>query len=157
MKVVGVGSVGTREWPPEMLGSHVPPGQRNERVIVTKQLSLLPVPWLTTFAYSFDRLLTFSGWRRMKPAIRMFLVGGLAIVLSLIFIAGCQKNDAISQAEKADKINGVDVPRIEEPKAIAEEDFWRHNLKTVRRLAMEHGGLFVDGIHFPYERRPVAL
>jgi hypothetical protein len=29
--------------------------------------------------------------------------------------------------------------------------YWRHNLKTVRRLATERGGVFVDGIHFCYE------
>ena len=29
--------------------------------------------------------------------------------------------------------------------------YWRHNLKTVRRLGAEHGGVFVDAIHFCYE------
>jgi flavodoxin len=29
--------------------------------------------------------------------------------------------------------------------------YWRHNLKTVRRLAMECGGVFADGIYFKYE------
>jgi hypothetical protein len=29
--------------------------------------------------------------------------------------------------------------------------YWRHNMKTVRRLAMERGGIFADGIHFRYE------
>src|SRR5271163_4190496 len=29
--------------------------------------------------------------------------------------------------------------------------YWRHNLKTVRRLATGLGGVFVDGIHFSYE------
>lgn len=29
--------------------------------------------------------------------------------------------------------------------------YWRHNMKTVRRLAMKQGGVFVDGIHFSYE------
>jgi hypothetical protein len=29
--------------------------------------------------------------------------------------------------------------------------YWRHNLKTVRRLGMERGGVFVDGTHFKYE------
>ena len=28
--------------------------------------------------------------------------------------------------------------------------YWRHNLKTVRRLGTKHGGDFVDGIHFRY-------
>jgi len=29
--------------------------------------------------------------------------------------------------------------------------YWRHNMNTVRRLATERGGVFVDGIHFCYE------
>jgi hypothetical protein len=29
--------------------------------------------------------------------------------------------------------------------------YWRHNLKTVRKLGTERGGTFVDGIHFRYE------
>src|ERR1039457_2695932 len=29
--------------------------------------------------------------------------------------------------------------------------YWRHNLKTVRRLGTERGGVFSDGIHFRYE------
>jgi hypothetical protein len=29
--------------------------------------------------------------------------------------------------------------------------YWRHNLKTVRRLGTECGGVFADGIHFRYE------
>jgi len=29
--------------------------------------------------------------------------------------------------------------------------YWRHNMKTVRRLATECGGVFVDGVHFCYE------
>jgi len=29
--------------------------------------------------------------------------------------------------------------------------YWRHNLKTVRRLVTKRGGSFVDGIHFRYE------
>jgi hypothetical protein len=39
-------------------------------------------------------------------------------------ISGCQnKNDAVTQAEKADKINGVAVPSIEETKQIAQDGF----------------------------------
>ena len=45
-------------------------------------------------------------------------------LLMAILLVGCQKkNDAITQAEKAEKINGVAVPSIEETKAIAEEGF----------------------------------
>jgi hypothetical protein len=29
--------------------------------------------------------------------------------------------------------------------------YWKHNLKTVQRLGMKCGGIFVDGIHFAYE------
>ncbi len=29
--------------------------------------------------------------------------------------------------------------------------YWKHNLKTVRRLGTKHGGDFVDGIHFRYQ------
>jgi hypothetical protein len=29
--------------------------------------------------------------------------------------------------------------------------YWRHNMNTVRRLATERGGVFLDGIHFCYE------
>src|SRR5450755_4061129 len=46
------------------------------------------------------------------------------VAMCLAFVAGCsKKNDAISQAEKTDKINGVAVPGIEETKQIAEEGF----------------------------------
>lgn len=29
--------------------------------------------------------------------------------------------------------------------------YWKHNLKTVKRLGTKHGGKFVDGIHFSYQ------
>jgi hypothetical protein len=29
--------------------------------------------------------------------------------------------------------------------------YWRHNLKTVRKLGTERGGVFADGIHFRYQ------
>ena len=29
--------------------------------------------------------------------------------------------------------------------------YWRHNLKTVRRLGTKTGGVFADGIHFRYQ------
>ena len=29
--------------------------------------------------------------------------------------------------------------------------YWRHNLKTVRRLGIKHGGAFAGGIHFRYQ------
>ena len=35
--------------------------------------------------------------------------------------------------------------------SIACRRYWKHNLKTVRRLGVKHGGVFVDGIHFRYQ------
>jgi hypothetical protein len=35
--------------------------------------------------------------------------------------------------------------------AVACRRYWRHNLKTVRRLGTDRGGTFVDGIHFRYQ------
>ena len=29
--------------------------------------------------------------------------------------------------------------------------YWKHNLKTVKRLGMKRGGVFLDGIHFRYQ------
>jgi hypothetical protein len=29
--------------------------------------------------------------------------------------------------------------------------YWKHNLKTVRRLGTKRGGIFVDGLHFRYQ------
>lgn len=35
--------------------------------------------------------------------------------------------------------------------AVACRRYWKHNLKTVKRLGTESGGNFVDGVHFAYE------
>jgi hypothetical protein len=35
--------------------------------------------------------------------------------------------------------------------AVACRRYWRHNLKTVRRLGKHRGGTYVDGIHFRYQ------
>ena len=43
--------------------------------------------------------------------------------MALAFTACDKKNDAISEAAKADKAAGIDAPSIEEVKAIAEEAF----------------------------------
>ncbi len=43
--------------------------------------------------------------------------------IPLALIAGCGKNDSISQAAKKDTAQGVPAPSIEETKAIAEEGF----------------------------------
>ena len=52
-------------------------------------------------------------------------VGRLALLclLAATLATGCKQNDPVSQAEKADKINGVAVPGIEETKQIAQEGF----------------------------------
>src|SRR5271170_3346049 len=47
----------------------------------------------------------------------------LLFFLTATLIAGCKQNDAVNQADKADKINGVAVPGIEETKQIAQEGF----------------------------------
>src|SRR5204863_9930558 len=35
--------------------------------------------------------------------------------------------------------------------------YWRHNLKTVKRLGIERGGVFIDAIHFRYQGGQVRL
>jgi hypothetical protein len=35
--------------------------------------------------------------------------------------------------------------------AVACRRYWKHNLKTVRRLGTDRGGSYVDGIHFRYQ------
>src|SRR3954454_16436143 len=47
----------------------------------------------------------------------------LAYLLTAILLTGCKQNDSVTQAEKADKINGIAVPGIEETKQIAQEGF----------------------------------
>jgi hypothetical protein len=47
----------------------------------------------------------------------------VAAALLVTLATGCQKNYAISQAEKADPINGIAVQGIEETKKIAQEGF----------------------------------
>jgi len=59
----------------------------------------------------------------MNGRICNFCRLAVACALTASIGAGCGKNDSISQAEKADKINGVAVPGIEETKAIAQEGF----------------------------------
>ena len=56
-------------------------------------------------------ILKRSSWARTACAVGLF------------FAVGCNKNDAINQAEKKDAVNGVPVPSIAETKAIAEEGF----------------------------------
>ena len=47
----------------------------------------------------------------------------LIFLLTATMLTSCKQNDSISQAERADKINGISVPGIEQTKAIAEEGF----------------------------------
>jgi len=55
---------------------------------------------------------------------RTFLSLTLVSVISAAFLAGCnQKGDAVSEAKKMDKLAGIEVPGIEETRAIAEEGF----------------------------------
>ena len=41
----------------------------------------------------------------------------------IMVATGCKRNDAVSQAEKSDKLNGTPVPSIEETKQIAQDGF----------------------------------
>lgn len=59
----------------------------------------------------------------MDSRISNFCRFAAACALTASALAGCGKNDAISQAEKQDSINGVPVPSIAETKSIAEEGF----------------------------------
>jgi hypothetical protein len=55
---------------------------------------------------------------------RISLATASASALAVMLLSGCgSKNDAISQAEKKDAINGVPVPSHGEAKAIAQEGF----------------------------------
>jgi hypothetical protein len=47
----------------------------------------------------------------------------LCLLAVTALFTGCKKNDAITQANQADKVNGVAVPSIEETKQIAQEGF----------------------------------
>ena len=56
----------------------------------------------------------------MKIELRVIV---LTALLLCVAVGGCNKNDAVSQAEKQDAINGVPVPSISETKDIAEQGF----------------------------------
>ena len=56
----------------------------------------------------------------MKIELRVIAL--IALLLS-VTVGGCNKNDAVSHAEKQDAINGVPVPSISETKDIAEQGF----------------------------------
>ena len=57
--------------------------------------------------------------------------------IPLALIAGCGKNDSISQAAKKDTAQGVPAPSIEETKAIAEEGFI-YGLPIVMNYAVQY-------------------
>jgi len=63
-----------------------------------------------------------------------FRVAAGALSLCLL-AAGCDKHDAVSQAEKQDVINGTPVPSIEQTKQIAQEGFV-YGLPTVMNYAV---------------------
>ena len=57
--------------------------------------------------------------------------------VAVTLIAGCGKNDSISQAEKKDVVQGVPAPSIAETKAIAEEGFI-YGLPIVMNYAVQY-------------------
>ena len=59
----------------------------------------------------------------MKKSHSQFLYLAFVILFLSAAFQSCKKNDAINQAEQADKLAGIDVPSIEETKAIAQEAF----------------------------------
>jgi hypothetical protein len=59
----------------------------------------------------------------MTSTKRLFHGAGVASVIALALLAGCGRNDAVTQAEKKDVAAGVAAPSIAETKAIAEEGF----------------------------------
>src|SRR5271166_2144746 len=66
----------------------------------------------------------FPGRRSaMKIKISDAIRSALICLLSAMLVTSCKQNDAVTQAEKADKVNGVAVPGIEETKQIAQEGF----------------------------------
>jgi hypothetical protein len=82
---------------------------------------------------------------KMSCATRVALVCSIATTL----IVGCKQNDAVTQAEKADKINGVAVPGIEETKQIAQEGFI-YGLPIVMNYAATYQ-MFVDSTSSQYK------
>jgi hypothetical protein len=86
----------------------------------------------------------------MKTRISGPTRSALLCLLTATLVAGCKnKNDAISKAEKADKINGVAVPGIEETKAIAQEGF-TYGLPLVMYYTSTYE-LFVDPTSSQYK------
>jgi hypothetical protein len=77
--------------------------------------------------------------------------GSLALLclLTTTLITACKHNDAVTQAEKADKINGVAVPGIEETKQIAQEGFI-YGLPIVMNYAATYE-MFVDSTSSQYK------
>lgn len=55
--------------------------------------------------------------------IYRFSRSALLYLLTATLLTGCKQNDSVTQTERADKINGVAVPGIEETKQIAQEGF----------------------------------
>jgi len=73
----------------------------------------------------------------MKKSIsRLLFLTISGLFLSMSF-QSCKKNDAINKAEQSDKLAGIEVPSIEETKAIAQEAFV-YGLPIVMNYAVMH-------------------
>ncbi len=59
----------------------------------------------------------------MKIKISDAIRSSLMCLLAVTLVTGCKQNDTVSQAERADKINGVAVPGVEQTKQIAQDGF----------------------------------
>src|SRR6266436_1988885 len=61
---------------------------------------------------------------KMTPGSSTCRTWAVILAAATILISGCEKkDDAISQAEKKDRAQGIAAPSIAETKAIAEEGF----------------------------------
>jgi hypothetical protein len=78
----------------------------------------------------------------------------LLSLLAAILVTGCKQNDSVSQAERADKINGVAVPSIEETKQIAQDGFV-YGLPLVMYYTSTYE-LFVDKTSSQY-KAPIGI
>ena len=84
---------------------------------------------------------------RKRPFALRILPAALAAIL--LFTSGCSQNDAISQAEKQDAVNGIPVPSLAETKTIAQEGFI-FGLPIVMYYTSAYE-LFVDTISSQYK------
>jgi hypothetical protein len=81
--------------------------------------------WPASHVSLDETFLDFERYLTMK-ASKLFGTTWPAVVwiLAAMLVVGCnKKNDAVSEAENADKINGVAVPGIEETKQVVQDGF----------------------------------